>query len=85
MFSCPNHHYYFFQVVPILNKDFRFALFLSMQTLQEDLIFPEKQWVNLIHSEQLGDAEAGCAEGDNPPWVLLNLAVISDDHSPLLQ
>lgn len=84
MFSCPNHHYYFFQGVPILNKDFRFALLLSMQTLQEDLIFPEKQWI-LIYSEQLGDAEAGCSEGDNLPWVLLNLADISDEHSPLLQ
>lgn len=84
MFSCPNHHYYVFQGVPILNKDFRFALLLSMQTLQEDLIFPEKQWI-LIYSEQLGDAEAGCSEGDNLPWVLLNLADISDEHSPLLQ
>lgn len=72
IFSCLNNHCYIFQGVPIPTKDFRFGLSSSLQTLQEDLIFQKKQQTHLIHSEQLGDPEAGSSEGENVPWVLQN-------------
>lgn len=77
------NHCYIFQGAAILTKDFRFGLFLSLQTLQEDLIFQKKQQPHLIHSEQLGDPEAGSSEGENVPGSS-RMTLISDDPSPSL-